>query len=65
MRAELVPYQLVTRVSIRSTRDREHVGFDLGHAPHVLEAHGALAPEGALRRAAGLRPGGPGDADQW
>ena len=58
MRTELVPYQLVTRVSIRSTRDREHVGFDLEHAPNVLEAHGALTPGAALRRAAPATPTG-------
>lgn len=53
MRTELVPYQLVARVSIRSPGDREHVGFDVEHAPRVLEAHGGLTPEAALRKAAG------------
>ena len=70
MRTELVPYQLVARVSIRSPRDREHVGFDVEHAPRVLETHGRLTPEAALRKAAGdpeaPRPDrGAGDADRW
>jgi hypothetical protein len=69
MRTELVPYQLVARVSVRPPGGRVHVGFDVDHAPRVLEAHGLLTPEAALFRAAGdseeARPAGdPDDADR-
>ncbi len=53
MRTELVPYQLVVRVSIHPPGVRGHVGFDVDHAPRVLEPAGPLTPEAALCRAAG------------
>ncbi|HEY6105640.1 MAG TPA: hypothetical protein VIV59_06640 [Anaeromyxobacteraceae bacterium] len=53
MRTELVPYQLVVRVSILPPGVRGHVGFDVDHAPRVLEPAGPLTPEAALCRAAG------------
>ena len=53
MRTELVPYQLVARVTIRPAGARGHVGFDVDHAPRVLGATASLTPEAALGRAAG------------
>ena len=53
MRTELVPYQLVVRVTIREAGSRGHVGFDLDHAPRVLQAAAPLTPEAALERSAG------------
>ncbi|HZY05776.1 MAG TPA: hypothetical protein VFF02_19980 [Anaeromyxobacteraceae bacterium] len=53
MRTELVPYQLVVRVTIREAGGRGHVGFDVDHAPRVLPAGGSLTPESALERTAG------------
>ncbi len=58
MRTELVPYQLVARVTIRPGGSRAHVGFDVDHAPQVLEATRPLSPEVALGIAAG--DGDPG-----
>lgn len=63
MRTELVPYQLVVRVTVRPPGGRGHVGFDVGHAPRVLTARGPLTPEAALCLAAGdSEPGAPGGA---
>ena len=60
MRTELVPYQLVVRVTVRPPGGRGHVGFDVEHAPQVLTARGPLTPEAALCRAAGdSEPGAP------
>ncbi|HEU4381998.1 MAG TPA: hypothetical protein VFR85_00745 [Anaeromyxobacteraceae bacterium] len=53
MRTELVPYQLVARVTIRPAGGRGHVGFDADHAPHILKAGSLLTPEAALEIAAG------------
>lgn len=54
MRTELVPYALITRITIRANRATDaHVGFDLQHAPAVL-AHEA-SPEEVLRAAALMR----------
>lgn len=53
MRTELVPYQLIVRVTIRLTGSRGQVGFDLDHAPRILGAARPLTPEAALERAAG------------
>jgi hypothetical protein len=48
MRTELVPYGLITRVTIRPRREvGAHVGFDPGHAPHVISR--ASSPEENLR----------------
>jgi len=53
MRTELVPYALITRVTIRPARATgAHVGFNLDHAPDIL-AHEDL-PEATLRAAAAL-----------
>lgn len=55
MRTEIVPYSLITRVTIRSVRAAGgHVGFDLHHAPEILSHAGT--PEEALRAAAALGP---------
>ncbi len=63
MRTELVPYQLVARVTIRPPGGRGHVGFDVDHAPRVLRGGGALTPEAALVKAAGdSGPEGSGGA---
>ena len=57
MRTELVPYSLITRVTIRPVRAAgAHVGFDVHHAPDIL-AHGG-SPEEALRAAAAVDPHG-------
>ena len=53
MRTELVPYQLVARVTIRPPGGGGHVGFDVDHAPRVLRGGRALTPEAALVKAAG------------
>lgn len=68
MRTEMVPYQLVARVSICAPGARGHVGFEVDHAPRVLAARG-LSPESALCRAAGdseegRPPGAPVQAGQ-
>lgn len=57
MRTELVPYQIVSRVTIRSTRkELAHLGFDLNKKPPVWTANrGHFSPEEALRAAAHTR----------
>jgi hypothetical protein len=53
MHMELVPYALITRVTIRpSSRADRHVGFDATLVPHILGGRQPLSPEAALRRAA-------------
>ena len=53
MRTELVPYSLITRVTIRPIRgDGPHVGFNPEHAPTVLLQ--APTPEATLRAAAAV-----------
>ncbi len=53
MRTELVPYGLITRVTIRPVRGTgPHVGFNPEHAPEVLPQ--ARTPEETLRAAAAL-----------
>lgn len=55
MRTELVPYALITRVTIRPRRGSgAHVGFDPGHAPRVM-ANGT-SPEETLRAVASAPP---------
>lgn len=59
MRTELVPYTLITRVTIRPVEaGAAHVGFDLHRAPEVL-ASGASAEE-TLRAAASVGLEGEG-----
>lgn len=54
MRTELVPYQIITRVTIGSAGEHGRVGFNHEHPAHILgSALGGLSPEVALRRAAG------------
>jgi hypothetical protein len=59
MHTELVPYQLIARVSIHAPAGRGHVGFDIGRVPDLLDASlRHLSPESALGRAAGGPPDG-------
>ena len=54
MRTELVPYQMVTRITIRTTRpESAHLGFEIGGRPQVWKSvdRGRSAEE-ALRAAA-------------
>jgi len=58
LRTELVPYPLITRVSIQSTRhDGSHpIGFNVGNEPALygnVHATAAMTPEDALRALAG------------
>lgn len=56
MRTELVPYDLVSRVTVRSSRrELARLGFDLGKSPTILTPppREPLSPEDALRAAAG------------
>jgi len=63
MGTELVPYQLIARVSIHAPAGRGHVGFDVGRVPDLLDASlRHLSPESALGRAAGEPPG---DTAAW
>jgi hypothetical protein len=51
MRTDLVPYSLITRVTIRpASAAGTHVGFDVHHAPDILAQGGS--PEEVLRAAA-------------
>lgn len=53
MITELIPYSLITRVTIRAASSGErHVGFDSSHVPHVIAARRPLSPEATLRRVA-------------
>ena len=57
MRTELVPYALITRVTIRPVEaGGAHVGFDLHRAPDVLES--VASAEETLRAAAAVGPEG-------
>ncbi len=60
MRTELVPYETIHRVTIRSVRPAEvHVGFAQDQVPQVLSAATAAdirSPEAALRAAATPAP---------
>ncbi len=52
MRTELVPYGLITRVTIRAVRPAgPHVGFSAVHSPHVIGQD--RSPEAALKAASG------------
>ncbi len=51
MRTELVPYALITRITIRPVVDAKHMGFDSEHAPTVVSG-GIATPEDVLRCAA-------------
>lgn len=65
MHTELVPYQLIARVSFDGPAGRGQVGFDVGRVPDLLDASlRHLSPESALRRAAGESrdDAGPGEA---
>lgn len=56
MRTELVPYGLITRVTIRPRHDTSaRVGFDLRHEPQVISAG---SPEEMLRAVSRAPPGG-------
>lgn len=51
MRTELVPYSLVSRVVIRTTRhEGPHVGFDLGHEPDAPKSRATDADRSENRR---------------
>lgn len=53
MRTELVPYELIMRVTIRAVRPTSpHMGFKAVHAPMVIKQDSLMAPEDALRAAA-------------
>ena len=57
MATELVPYSLITRVTIRAATGADrHVGFDATHVPHILSGRRPLSPEATLRRVA-MPPG--------
>lgn len=62
MRTELVPYALITRITIRpgAAGRASHLGFDAGHVPQVVAAE--RSPEEALKVASRDPPGrrGPG-----
>lgn len=60
MRTELVPYQIVSRITIRSTRkELARLGFEMGKKPPLWTARDKeqLSPEETLRAAA--RPATP------
>ncbi|MBL8880899.1 MAG: hypothetical protein JNG88_17435 [Phycisphaerales bacterium] len=53
MRTELVPYESIIRVTIRTVRPTTpHMGFNRAHAPTVLQEERRMTPEAALRAAA-------------
>lgn len=53
MRTELVPYELIMRVTIRAVRPTSpHMGFNAVHAPEVIQHDPLMTPEEALRAAA-------------
>lgn len=52
MRTEIVPYELITRVTIAAAPRERGIGFDQARRPLVL-VDGALSPEEALALAAG------------
>ena len=57
MRTEFLPYQTITRVTIRIARmETPHVGFEHERVPRVLSAPArrATSPEAAIRAAAGI-----------
>jgi len=53
MRTELIPYSIIARVRIGSSRhDWPHIGFNVGHEPDVLRAlapRAGMSPEETLR----------------
>jgi hypothetical protein len=58
MRTEFLPYQTITRVTIRIARlETPHVGFEHERAPRVLKAPSGheMSPEAALRAAAAIK----------
>lgn len=56
MRTEIIPYELITRVTISATPRGRGIGFDQERRPLVL-ADDALSPEEALALAAGTAAG--------
>ncbi|MBL8879205.1 MAG: hypothetical protein JNG88_08805 [Phycisphaerales bacterium] len=53
MRTELVPYELIMRVTIRAVRPSSpRMGFNAVHAPTVIKQDPVMTPEEALRAVA-------------
>lgn len=53
MRTELVPYESIVRVTIRTVRPTSpHMGFNRAHTPTVMQHGPRMTPEEALRAAA-------------
>lgn len=53
MRTEFVPYELITRVTIRTTQSAgSSFGFNRAHTPVIVPQQPAMTPEEALRAAA-------------
>jgi hypothetical protein len=62
MRTDLVPYSLITRVTIRPRHESgAHVGFDAGHAPQVIVR--TSSPEETLK-ALSTAPQASGNAER-
>lgn len=60
MRTEFVPFELIARVTLRSSREESpHLGFEHAQVPRVLAAaHPEMTPEVAVETAAAMRKPG-------